>query len=60
MLRVSGNTHSIHERELVVVIDEEADTRTRKAGSPARREFIIDIREDFPPVMGDCFLLEQM
>lgn len=25
-----------------------------------RREFIVDIPEDFPPIMGDSYLLEQM
>lgn len=94
-LRLSGRVPSIQERDLVVVIDEEADRLNqliresldmaklearranplteecsipgivRRAASRmsrylSRREFIIDIPEDLPPVMGDSFLLEQM
>jgi two-component system sensor histidine kinase KdpD len=95
MLRLSGRIPSPHERDLVVVIDEEADRlnqliresldlaklearRTnplteeclipeivRRVASKmsryfGRREFIIDLPEDIPPIMGDSFLFEQM
>jgi len=95
MLRLSGMIASAHERELVVVIDEEADRLNRliresldlakleaRRENPlteeclipqivnrvasrmsryfGRREFIIDIPEDIPPIMGDSFLFEQM
>jgi two-component system sensor histidine kinase KdpD len=94
-LRLSGRIPSAHERELVVVIDEEADrlnqllgesldlaklearrahplteecvisqivgrVATRMSRYFGSREFIIDIPEDLPPIMGDSFLLEQM
>jgi two-component system sensor histidine kinase KdpD len=95
MLRLSGRILSAHERELVVVIDEEADRlnqliresldlanlESRRANPMTeeclipeivrrvasrmsryfgRREFIIDLPEDIPPIMGDIFLFEQM
>jgi len=95
MLRLSGRIPSAHERELVVVIDEEADRldqliresldlaklEARRANPMTeecripdivrrvaarmsryfgRREFIIDLPEDVPPIMGDSFLFEQM
>ena len=95
MLRLSGRIPTAHERELVVVIDEEADrlnqliresldlaklearrahplteecvisqivgrVATRMSRYFGRREFIIDIPEDLPSIMGDSFLLEQM
>jgi len=95
MLRLSGGISSPHERELVAVIDEEADrlnqliresldlaklearrdnpmteecqipqivgrVAARMSRYLGRREFIIDIAEDLPPIMGDSFLLEQM
>ena len=95
MLRLSGRIPSSHERELVVVIDEEADRLNRliresldlaqleaRRANPTTeecqipeivrrvasrmsryfgaREFIIDLREDIPPIMGDSFLFEQM
>lgn len=95
MLRLCGRIPSIHERELVVVIEEEADRLNQLIGESldlaklearsanpmteeclipeivrrvasrmsryfGRREFIIDIPEDIPPIMGDNFLFEQM
>jgi two-component system sensor histidine kinase KdpD len=95
MLRLSGRIPTAHERELVVVIDEEADRLNQLIGESldlaklearrahpiteeclipqivgrvaarmsryfGSREFIIDIAEDLPPLMGDSFLLEQM
>jgi two-component system sensor histidine kinase KdpD len=95
MLRLSGRIPSAHERELVVVIDEEADRLNRliresldlanleaRRANPmteeclipeivrhvasrmsryfGRREFIIDLPEDIPPLVGDSFLFEQM
>jgi two-component system sensor histidine kinase KdpD len=95
MLRLSGRIPSAHERELVVVIDEEADrlnqliresldlaqlearranplteecripeivrrVASRMSRYFGRREFIIDLPEDIPPIMGDSFLFEQM
>jgi two-component system sensor histidine kinase KdpD len=95
MLRLSNRLPSAHERELVVVIDEEADRLdqliresldlarleahrqnpkleecripwivervvSRMSRYLGRREFIIDIPDDLPPVTGDSFLLEQM
>jgi two-component system sensor histidine kinase KdpD len=95
MLRLSGRIPSPHERDLVVVIDEEADRLNqliresldlaklearranplteeclipeivRRVASKmsryfGRREFIIDLPEDIPPIMGDSFLFEQM
>jgi two-component system sensor histidine kinase KdpD len=95
MLRLSGRIPSMHERELVVVIDEEADrlnqliresldmaklearranplteeclipeivrrVASRMSRYFGRREFIIDLPEDIPPIMGDSFLFEQM
>jgi two-component system sensor histidine kinase KdpD len=95
MLRLSGRMASAHERELVVVIDEEADRLeqliresldlaklesrrqnpkteecrmaqivervvSRMSRYLGRREFIIDIPEDLPPITGDSFLFEQM
>jgi two-component system sensor histidine kinase KdpD len=95
MLRLSGRIPSAHERELVVVIDEEADRLDRliresldlakleaRRENPlteecripqivervvarmsryfGRREFIIDVPEDLPPITGDSFLVEQM
>ncbi len=95
MLRLSGRIPSVHERELVVVIDEEADrlnqliresldlanlearranpmteeclipeivrrVASRMSRYFGRREFIIDLPEDIPPIMGDSFLFEQM
>jgi len=95
MLRLSGRIPSAHERELVVVIDEEADRlnqliresldlanlEARRANPTTeeclipdivgrvasrmsryfgRREFIVDLPEDIPPIMGDSFLFEQM
>lgn len=94
-LRFSGRIPSVEERDLVVVIDEEADrlnqliresldlaklearranpmteecmlpeivrsVAARMSHYLGRREFIIDIPEDIPPVIGDRFLLEQM
>jgi two-component system sensor histidine kinase KdpD len=95
MLRHAGPMPPDQERDLVVVIDEEADRLDRliresldlakleaRRAHPmveecmipqivrsvaarmsrylGRREFIIDIPEDFPPVTGDSFLFEQM
>ena len=95
MLRASGGIPSIHERDMVIVIDEEADRLNQLIGeslalaklegrqaSPlleecriqpiiervaarmsryfGRREFIIEIPEDLPPIVGDSFLFEQM
>jgi two-component system sensor histidine kinase KdpD len=95
MLRLSGGIPAGEERELIEVIDEEADRLNQliresldlakleaRRANPAseecmipeivdrvaarmsryfgRREFIIDIPEDFPPITGDRFLLEQM
>jgi two-component system, OmpR family, sensor histidine kinase KdpD len=95
ILRDSENIASADERELIAVIDEEADRlnqliresldlarieshranpRTEECRIPAivdrvtakmvryfgRREFIIDIPEDLPPITGDSFLFEQM
>jgi two-component system sensor histidine kinase KdpD len=95
MLRLSGRIPSAHERERVVVIDEEADRLDRliresldlakleaRRENPlteecripqivervvarmsryfGRREFIIDVPEDLPPITGDSFLVEQM
>jgi two-component system sensor histidine kinase KdpD len=95
MLRLSGRIPSPHERDLVVVIDEEADRLNQliresldlakleaRRANPlteeclipeivrrvaakmsryfGRREFIIDLPEDIPPIMGDSFLFEQM
>ncbi len=95
MLRLSGRIPSVQERDLVVVIDEEADrlnqliresldmakiearranpiteecsipeivrrVASRMSRYLGRREFIIELSEDLPPVMGDSFLLEQM
>jgi two-component system, OmpR family, sensor histidine kinase KdpD len=95
MLRASGRIPSAHERELVVVIDEEADrlnqliaeslalaklegrqtqplveecliqpiierVAARMSRYFGRREFIIDIPEDLPAIVGDSFLFEQM
>jgi two-component system, OmpR family, sensor histidine kinase KdpD len=95
MRRLSGRILSAHERELVVVIDEEADrlnqliresldmaklearranplteecliadivgrVASRMSRYFGRREFIIDLPEDIPPIMGDSFLFEQM
>jgi two-component system, OmpR family, sensor histidine kinase KdpD len=95
MLRLSGRIPSAHERDLVVVIDEEADRLNQliresldlakleaRSANPlteeclipdivrrvaakmsryfGRREFIIDLPEEIPPIMGDSFLFEQM
>lgn len=95
MLRLSGRIPAVQERDLVVVIDEEADrlnqliresldmaklearranplteecsipeivrrVASRMSRYLGRREFIIEISEDLPPVMGDSFLFEQM
>jgi two-component system sensor histidine kinase KdpD len=95
MLRLSGRIPSPHERDLIVVIDEEADrlnqliresldmaklearradpmteeclipeivrrVAARMSRYFGRREFIIDLPEDIPPIMGDSFLFEQM
>jgi two-component system sensor histidine kinase KdpD len=95
MLRISDRIPSVQERDLVVVIDEEADRLDRliresldlakleaRRAHPlteqciiaeivrsvaakmsryfGRREFIIQIPEDIPPVIGDSFLFEQM
>ena len=91
MLRLSGRIPTVHERELVVVIDEEADrldqliresvdlamlearrahplveecvipqivnrVATRMSRYFGSREFIIDIAEDLPSIVGDSFL----
>ena len=95
MLRASDRIPSPEERDLVAVIDEEADRldrliresldlaklearrahpMTEECSIPqivrrvsakmsryfGRREFIVQIPEDIPPVMGDSFLVEQM
>lgn len=94
-LRFSNRLPAAHERELVVVIDEEADRLdqliresldlarleahrqnpkaeecripwivervvSRMSRYLGRREFIIDMPDDLPPVTGDSFLIEQM
>jgi two-component system, OmpR family, sensor histidine kinase KdpD len=95
MLRVSGKIPAAHDRELVLVIDEEADrlneqireslamarlegrqaspqleecriepiiqrVAARMARYFGRREFIIELPEELPAVVGDSFLFEQM
>jgi two-component system, OmpR family, sensor histidine kinase KdpD len=95
MMRGSENDFSTLQREMVAVIDEEADRlnqliresldlaklEARRANPMmeecpvaamvnravartvryfGRREFIIDIEEDLPPLTGDSFLFEQM
>jgi two-component system, OmpR family, sensor histidine kinase KdpD len=93
--RRAGDAFSTHEREMVAVIDEEADRlnqliresldlaalevrrispKTEECMVPAmvervvarmvgffgRRELIIEVPEDLPPLTGDSFLFEQM
>jgi len=95
MLRGSGKLPAAHDRELVVVIDEEADRLNQLIGESlalaklegrqahpifeecrlqpiiervamrmsryfGRREFIMEVPEDLPAVVGDSFLFEQM
>lgn len=95
MLRLSERIPSVQERDLIVVIDEEADrlnklireslelaklearranpmteecvfpeivrsVASRTSRYLGKREFIIDIPEDIPSVLGDSFLFEQM
>jgi two-component system, OmpR family, sensor histidine kinase KdpD len=95
MLRSSPNIEAPGERDLIAVIDEEADRLDQLIGESldlakiegrranprteeclfseivervtarvarylGRREFVIDVPEDLPPILGDKFLLEQM
>lgn len=95
LLRISDRIPSAQERDLVAVIDEEADRLDRliresldlarleaRRAHPiteecvvsqivrsvaakmsryfGRREFVVQIPEDIPPITGDRFLLEQM